>query len=65
MQFPNGVSVQWLAEFIGAKICGNPEGYATGINELHKVEAGDIAFVDHPKYYDACLNSAATFIIIK
>ena len=25
---------------------------------------GDIVFVDHLKYYDACLNSAATFIII-
>ena len=37
---------------------------ATGINEIHKVKEGDIVFVDHPKYYDACLNSAATFIII-
>jgi UDP-3-O-[3-hydroxymyristoyl] glucosamine N-acyltransferase len=28
------------------------------------VEAGDITFVDHPKYYDKALNSKATTIII-
>jgi UDP-3-O-[3-hydroxymyristoyl] glucosamine N-acyltransferase len=28
------------------------------------VEAGDIVFVDHPKYYEKALNSAATTIII-
>ena len=64
MQFQKPVSVKWLAEFIDAKISGNEEGHATGINELHKVEPGDIAFVDHPKYYDICINSQATFIII-
>ncbi len=37
---------------------------ATGINEIHRVEAGDLAFVDHPKYYNTCLQSAASFIII-
>ena len=64
MQFPSPVSVQWIAEFIGAKIIGTPEGKATGINEIHKVENGDLVFVDHPKYYDKCINSAASFIII-
>ena len=64
MQFQKPVSVKWLAEFIDAKISGNEEGHATGINELHKVEPGDIAFVDHPKYYNTCINSQATFIII-
>ncbi len=64
MQFPSPVAVQWLAEFIGAKIIGNDKGSATGINELHKVEPGDVVFVDHPKYYEKCISSAATFIII-
>jgi UDP-3-O-[3-hydroxymyristoyl] glucosamine N-acyltransferase len=36
----------------------------TGINEIHKVEVGDLVFVDHPKYYESCLRSAATYIII-
>ena len=38
--------------------------YATGINEIHRVETGDLAFVDHPKYYRTCIESAASFIII-
>ena len=36
----------------------------TGLNEIHKVENGDISFVDFEKYYDKCLRSAATIIII-
>jgi UDP-3-O-[3-hydroxymyristoyl] glucosamine N-acyltransferase len=64
MQFPSPVSVKWLAEFINAELVGNDAGYATGINEIHKVSNGDVVFVDHPKYYDACINSAATVIII-
>ena len=64
MQFPSPVSVQWIAEFITAKLVGNSNGNATGINEIHKVETGDLVFVDHPKYYDKCINSAASFIII-
>jgi UDP-3-O-[3-hydroxymyristoyl] glucosamine N-acyltransferase len=64
MKFPSPVSIHWLASFIGAEIIGNEQGFATGINELHKVEPGDLAFVDHPKYYKACIHSAATVIII-
>lgn len=64
MQFPSPVSVAWLAGFLGAELIGNKDGQATGINEIHKVEKGDLVFVDHPKYYDACLRSAASFIII-
>lgn len=64
MRFPSPVPVQWLAQFLQARLLGNENGHATGINELHKVEKGDIAFVDHPKYYAACINSAADFIII-
>jgi UDP-3-O-[3-hydroxymyristoyl] glucosamine N-acyltransferase len=64
MKFPSPVSVQWIAELIGATVIGNKEGNAAGINEIHKIETGDLVFVDHPKYYDKCINSAATFIII-
>lgn len=64
MKFPAPVSVQWIANLIGAELSGNSEGIVTGINEIHKVETGDLVFVDHPKYYDKCLQSAATFIII-
>lgn len=64
MQFPSPVSVTWIATFIDAKLLGNISGNATGINEIHKVESGDLVFVDHPKYYTKCINSAASFIII-
>ncbi|MFN4285124.1 MAG: UDP-3-O-(3-hydroxymyristoyl)glucosamine N-acyltransferase [Lacibacter sp.] len=64
MKFPAPVSVEWIANLIGATVKGNAGGMATGINEIHKVEPGDLVFVDHPKYYDACIRSAATFIII-
>ena len=33
-------------------------------NEIHVVREGDIVFVDHPKYYDKALNSAATVVLI-
>lgn len=64
MRFEKPIPIKWIAEFIHAELTGNTEGNATGINEIHKVEDGDIVFVDHPKYYDSCIRSAATFIII-
>jgi len=64
MKFPAPVSVQWIAELIEAEVAGNLSAQASGINEIHKVEIGDLVFVDHPKYYDTCLKSEASFIII-
>ena len=64
MRFEKPVPVTTIAELIGAEIVGNKNGNATGINEIHKVEYGDVVFVDHPKYYDTCINSEATVIII-
>src|ERR1700733_490826 len=58
------VSLSWLADFLGAKLMGNIGATASGINEIHKVEEGDLVFVDHPKYYDKCIHSAASYIII-
>lgn len=64
MRFDKPVSVQWVAEFIGAKLVGNEEQLCSGINEIHKVVPGDISFVDFEKYYNKCLFSPATTIII-
>lgn len=64
MQFPSPVAITWIADLINAKLIGNTNGLATGINEIHRVEKGDLVFVDHPKYYDKCLQSDASFIII-
>lgn len=64
MKFPAPVTVQWIAGLINAEVVGDEQAQATGINEIHKVETGDLVFVDHPKYYDTCLQSNATHIII-
>jgi UDP-3-O-[3-hydroxymyristoyl] glucosamine N-acyltransferase len=64
MKFPAPVSLQWIAELIQAELIGNTDASATGINEIHKVEKGDLVFVDHPKYYQKCIESDADFIII-
>lgn len=64
MKFPSPVSVQWMAELIGATVAGDDKQLITGINEIHRVEHGDLVFVDHPKYYNKCLQSPASFIII-
>ena len=64
MQFPSPVSIEWISELIGATILGDKTKNATGINEIHKVSNGDLVFVDHPKYYDKALQSAASIVLI-
>jgi UDP-3-O-[3-hydroxymyristoyl] glucosamine N-acyltransferase len=64
MKFSTPIQIEVIANLIGATLIGNSAISALGINEIHKVEKGDLVFVDHPKYYDTCLNSEATFIII-
>jgi UDP-3-O-[3-hydroxymyristoyl] glucosamine N-acyltransferase len=64
MQFSTPISLQDLCEILNLPFEGDPGIMLKGINEIHKVMPGDISFVDHPKYYDKCLNSAATVIII-
>ncbi len=45
--FERPIPVTQIAQLIGAKIIGEKEGAATGINEIHKVEEGDLVFVDY------------------
>ena len=53
-----------IAERFGATLIGNPDNIIDSINEIHKVSQGSITFVDHVKYYQKVLDSAATVIII-
>ena len=64
MRFNEPVPLSHIASLINARLVGNESASATGINEIHKVESGDLVFVDHPKYYRKCIESAASFIII-
>jgi UDP-3-O-[3-hydroxymyristoyl] glucosamine N-acyltransferase len=53
-----------IAQLISVEYVGPDDFPVLGMNEIHVVEEGDIVFVDHPKYYDKALNSAATTILI-
>ncbi len=64
MKFPKPFTLSEIAEIIGARMIGDPGFIVSGINEIHMVEAGDLTFVDHPKYYNKALNSPATTILI-
>lgn len=64
MKFSQPIPITAIAEKIGAKIIGSKSLMATGINEIHQVEKGDITFVDVKKYFDKSLKSAASVIIL-
>lgn len=64
MKFSTTVHLRELASLTGADVIGDESAIVEGINEIHMVEYGDITFVDHPKYYDKALGSAASFVII-
>ena len=53
-----------LATLIGGTAHGRTDRPVTGLNEINRVVEGDLVFVDHEKYYDKALNSAATTILI-
>lgn len=57
-------TVKEIAGLINCTFVGDEQHPVTGINEIHKVTHGDLVFVDHPKYYDKALKSAATTILI-
>ena len=64
MKFKSAQTLLKVANLIDASFVGDSDFRITGINEIHVVEDGDIVFVDHPKYYDKALKSAATTILI-
>lgn len=64
MKFPQSHTLKQIATIINASYIGVDNFPVLGMNEIHVVTAGDIVFVDHPKYYDAALNSAATVVLI-
>lgn len=64
MKLNKPTTLQRIAALLDAPFEGNPELAVLGINEIHRVEVGDIVFVDHPKYYDKALQSNASIVII-
>ena len=64
MTFNQPKTLQTISELINAEFVGSPDFPVLGTNEIHRVKAGEIVFVNHPKYYDKALNSDATIILI-
>ena len=64
MKFPKSHSLQEIANLLNCEFIGDQNFPVLGMNEIHVVEPGDIVFVDHPKYYDKALQSAATIVLI-
>ncbi|WP_372920148.1 LpxD N-terminal domain-containing protein, partial [Salegentibacter sp.] len=64
MKFSQTHSLQQIATILNCEFVGAEDFPVNGMNEIHVVTPGDIVFVDHPKYYDKALNSAATVVLI-
>ncbi len=64
MKFSKTHSLKEIASILNCKFVGNDDFPVQGMNEIHVVTHGDIVFVDHPKYYDKALQSAATIVLI-
>jgi UDP-3-O-[3-hydroxymyristoyl] glucosamine N-acyltransferase len=64
LKFKKPQTLKEIATLINTDFIGDDNFEILGVNEIHVVEKGDIVFVDHPKYYDKALNSAATTILI-
>lgn len=64
MKFPKVHSLREIANLLDCEFIGDQDFPVLGMNEIHVVEPGDIVFVDHPKYYDKALQSAATIVLI-
>jgi UDP-3-O-[3-hydroxymyristoyl] glucosamine N-acyltransferase len=64
MKFSRIHTLKEIATIIGCQYIGADDFAVHGMNEIHVVELGDIVFVDHPKYYDKALQSAATIVLI-
>lgn len=64
MKFSKIHTLKEIAEIIGCQYVGADDFPVYGMNEIHVVTSGDIVFVDHPKYYDKALQSAATIVLI-
>ncbi|MBR4219433.1 MAG: UDP-3-O-(3-hydroxymyristoyl)glucosamine N-acyltransferase [Bacteroidales bacterium] len=66
MKFEKPLTISQLLEIIPHEVVvkGNASNVMSGMNEIHSVEAGDLSFVDIPKYYEKTLSSVASVILI-
>ncbi len=64
MKFDHPLSTQEIIELTGAQIIYDAKQPILGANELNVAEDSDLVFVDHPKYFQKALDSAASCVIL-
>lgn len=64
MKLTKNYPIAAIATLLNAKLIPGTASHINGINEIHKVTTGDLSFVDHPKYYQKVLQSAAAAVLI-
>jgi len=53
-----------IAGRYNAQLIGNEDAEIGSLNEIHKLTADSLTFVDHPKYYNKVLESKARVVLI-
>lgn len=64
MDFNRTYTLKEVSQILQCQFIGDEYFPIKGTNEIHVVREGDIVFVDHPKYYDKALHSAASVVLI-
>lgn len=64
MKLHQSITLAEAASYLNCKMIGNPNMQIQGLNEIHKVIAGDLSFVDYHKYYEKALTSVASVVLI-
>ncbi len=64
MDFNRTHTLREISQILQCQFVGDENFQIKGMNEIHVVREGDIVFVDHPKYYEKALHSAATVVLI-
>ena len=64
MDFNRTYTLKEVSQILQCQFIGDENFPTKGTNEIHVVREGDIVFVDHPKYYDKALHSAASVVLI-
>jgi UDP-3-O-[3-hydroxymyristoyl] glucosamine N-acyltransferase len=64
LKFQNYISASELATKLGAECTGDGNIELQGINEIHRVENGDLTFCDNSKYIRKALTSEASCVLV-
>lgn len=64
MKWDKVITAAQLAEKLDAECIGDSSIQLSGINEIHRVEVGDVTFCDNSKYIKKALESAASCVLV-